>query len=111
MPKYMLIYKGEATDPADMDPAEVQEVMGKWAAWMEGVGSALVDMGTPLAPAASLVDDGSSGAPTPVNGYSILEAADVSEARNLTKGHPYLSEGKGNFAIDIHEVLPLPSMG
>jgi hypothetical protein len=29
-------------------------------------------------------------------------------ARALADGHPYLSEGEGNYAIDIYELLPLP---
>jgi hypothetical protein len=26
----------------------------------------------------------------------------------LANGHPYLSEGKGDFAIDLYELLPVP---
>ena len=30
MPQYMMIYKGEATDRADLPEAQVQEIMAKW---------------------------------------------------------------------------------
>ena len=108
MPQFMLVYKGEATDTADMTEEEQQSVMAAWGAWMERVGSALVDVGAPLRPAASIVDDGTSGTPTPLSGYSIVEADDADGARQLADGHPYLSEGKGDFAIDLYEVLPVP---
>ena len=108
MPKFMLVYKGEATDMADMTEEEVQEVMAKWGVWMEKVGPALSDVGTPLGPGTSLVDDGSAGSPVPLTGYSIVEAEDMAEAQSLAKGHPYLSEGKGDYAIDIFEMMAVP---
>jgi hypothetical protein len=107
----MLLYKGEATDPADMEPEAAQEVMGKWAAWMESVGPALADLGTPMGDAATVVDDASAGTPLALSGYTIVEADDIDGARALTEGHPYLSDGTGDFAIDIHELLPVPDMG
>ena len=32
----------------------------------------------------------------------------MSAAQTLAEGHPYLSEGKGNFAIDLYELMPVP---
>ncbi len=110
MAKYLMVYKGEATDPADMPEEQRNEVMARWVAWMEEVGPALSDVGTPLAPSASIVDDGSIASPTPLSGYSIIEAEDLEGARALADGHPFLSEGKGNFAIDLYEMLPVPTM-
>lgn len=110
MPKFMIVYKGEATDMADMTQEEMQAVMGKWAAWMEGVGPALADVGAPFGPNASVVDDGTSGTAVSLSGYSILEAADLDAAEALTAGHPYLSEGKGDYAIDLYELMPVPMM-
>jgi hypothetical protein len=108
MPKFMLIYKGEATDMADMTEEQSAEVMAKWAAWTQKVGSALADLGTPFGPGSSVIDDGDSGAAASLTGYSIVEAADMDTAIGLADGHPYLSEGKGNYAIDIFELLPVP---
>ena len=108
MPSYMMVYKGEATDMADMSPDQVREVMGKWAAWIEGLGAALRDVGTPFGPASSLVDDGSDGVAVALSGYSIVEADDMDGARRLADGHPYLSDGRGNYAIDIYEMMPVP---
>ncbi len=108
MPKFMMIYKGEATDMADMTEEQAAGVMAKWGAWMEKVGPALADIGTPFGPGASVVDDGSAGAAAALTGYSIVEAADLAGATALTDGHPYLSEGKGNYAMDIFELMPVP---
>lgn len=108
MSSYMLVYKGEATDMSEMTPEEGQAVMAKWGAWMEKVGPALKDIGSPFGPASSVVDDGSSGAAGSFTGYSIVEADDMAAAQQLTDGHPYLSEGQGNYAIDIFELMPVP---
>ena len=108
MAKFMFVYKGEATDMAEMTPEEGAEVMAKWGAWMEEVGSALADVGAPFGFGHSVADDGSTGTAASLTGYSIVEADDLNQAKALTKGHPYLSEGKGDFAIDIFELMPVP---
>ena len=73
MPQYIIVYKGEATDMADMSQEEMMSVMQKWEEWMTGVGSALADIGAPFGPSSSLVDDGSDGTAAPLTGYSILQ--------------------------------------
>ncbi len=108
MAKYMLLYKGESTDMSDMTEEQAGEVMAKWGAWMEKVGPALSDLGTPFGPGTSQVDDGTTGTALSLTGYSIVEAADQAEAQSLTVGHPYLSEGKGDYAIEIFELMPVP---
>ena len=108
MAQYMIVYKGEATDTADMTEEQAAAVMAGWMGWMEQVGPALADVGAPFGASASVVDDGSDGSAAQLSGYSIVEADDMTGARALTKGHPYLSEGQGNFAIDIFELTPVP---
>ncbi len=106
----MMVYKGEATDMADMTEEQQGEVMAKWGEWMQKVGPALVDLGTPFGQGQSFVDDGTMGSATPLTGYSIVEAADADAAGAMTAGHPYLSEGKGDYSIDVYEMLPTPDM-
>lgn len=103
-----MIYKGVATDMSEMSEEEGAAVMAKWGAWMEKVGPALSDIGSPFGPSASVVDDGSAGTATALTGYSIVEADDLAGAQALTGGHPYLSEGKGDYAIDLFELMPVP---
>lgn len=108
MPNYMMVYKGEATDMSEMTPEEGQAVLAKWGAWMEAVGPALVDVGSPFGPGKSVVDDGSTGDAAKLTGYSIVAANDLDHAHQLTDGHPYLSEGAGNYSIEVFELMPVP---
>ncbi len=108
MAQFIMVYKGEATDMADMTKEQATDVMAKWAEWMGGLGQALTDVGAPFGPGASVVDDGSSGAAVSLTGYSIVEADDMAAAQALADGHPYLSEGKGDYSIDMYELLPVP---
>lgn len=108
MSRFMMIYKGEATDMADMTEEEGAAVMAKWGVWMEKVGPALTDVGTPFGPGSSIVDDGSTGPVIGLTGYSIVEADSLEHASALTDGHPYLSEGAGNYSIEIFELMPVP---
>lgn len=108
MAKFIMVYKGEATDMSDMSEEQRNAVMAKWGAWMEKTGGALADIGSPFGPGASLVDDGTEGKAAALTGYSIVEAADLAAAKKLTAGHPYLSEGKGNYSIELYELMPVP---
>jgi hypothetical protein len=108
MSKYIMIYKGEATDTGDMTEEQAGEVMAKWGAWMGTVGTALIDVGSPFGEGISAIDDGSTGTPISLSGYSIVEAESLGAAMALSNGHPYLSEGEGNFAIEIFEMTPVP---
>lgn len=108
MSRFMMIYKGDATDMADMTEEEGAAVMAKWGVWMEKVGPALTDVGTPFGPGGSIVDDGSTGPGIGLTGYSIVEADSLEHASALTDDHPYLSEGAGNYSIEIFELMPVP---
>lgn len=108
MPKFIMVYKGEATDMFEMSEEQAQEVMAKWGEWMAKVGSALTDVGSPFGPGSSVVDDGSAGTAASLSGYSIVEAEDMDGARAMAEGHPYLTESSGNFAVDIYELMPVP---
>ena len=108
MARFMLIYKGDATDMADMTEERSKAVLDKWMSWISKVGPALSDVGTPFGPGASVVDDGSRGTPAKLTGYSIIEAEDLDAAVAFVDGHPYLSEGKGDYAVDVFELMPVP---
>ena len=110
MAKYMMVYKGAATDMLDMTEEQIAEVMAAWGAWMQNVGPALADIGTPFGPGISIVDNGTMGTATSLSGYSIIEANSIEGAQALANDHPYLSDGKGHYAIDVYELLPVPIM-
>lgn len=108
MSRYMLIYNGKATDPSQMTSEQAVKVMDGWRAWMGAVGPALVDVGQPFGAGMSVVDDGSSAEAVELSGYSIVEAGSLADARGLAEKHPFLSEGKGSYAVEVYELLPVP---
>ena len=107
MSKYLLLYRGPATQMEDFTPEQSEEQMRAWGEWMGRVGSALVDGGAPFGQRSAVSDDGTSPAPSDQNGYTIVEAGSLDGARALTDGHPFLSEGKGRFTIEIFELTPM----
>jgi len=107
MSKYLLLYRGPATAMEDFTPEQSAEQMKAWGDWMSRVGSAMVDGGAPFGQRAAVGDDGTSPAPSDQNGYTIVEADSLDGARALTDGHPFLSEGKGRFTVEIFELVPM----
>lgn len=108
MAQSMMVYKGKATDMGDMTPEQGAAVTAAWGVWIEQVGPALVDVGTPFGADSSIIDDGSDGIAAALMGYSIVEADDLSAATRFANDNPFLSDGKGDFAVDIHEIMPVP---
>ena len=81
--------------------------MAAFGAWMEKVGAALVDVGSPFGASASVRDDGTEGPAGELTGYTIVEAGDLTAAKALTDGLPFLSDSDGNCAVEIFELLPM----
>jgi hypothetical protein len=107
MSKYLYLYRGPATPMEEFTPEQTEEQTRAWGDWMGRVGPNLVDPGSPFGARSAVCDDGTSGAPGDLNGYTIVEADSVDAARALLDGHPFLSEGKGRFAIDVFELVPM----
>ena len=104
MSKFIYIYQGPATPMDQFTPEQSEKETAAWGTWMGRVGSALVDGGAPFAGGLALVDDGATAAAADLTGYSIVEAADLDAAKALAEGHPFLSEGKGRFSLQIFEL-------
>ena len=107
MSKYLYLYRGPAKQMDNLSEEESAAQMKAWGDWMGRVGSALVDGGAPFGQRTAVSDDGTSPAPGELNGYTVVEAASVDGARALTEGHPFLSEGKGRFTIEVFELVPM----
>ncbi|AMM34101.1 hypothetical protein SA2016_3441 [Sinomonas atrocyanea] len=72
--------------------------------WTEkSLGSALVDFGTPLLLGGQL-SDGQATDAVQIDGYTIIEARDLADARALLADHPYLARGG---TIQINECVEL----
>ena len=111
MAKYVMLFRGTPPDMASMAPETVAEEMGFWRDWMAKMGDALIEAGAPFGPTSSVVDDGSTGAATNATGYSVIEADDLAAAEAIAREHPYMRERKGNYAIDLLELMPIPMYG
>jgi hypothetical protein len=107
MARFMFLYRGPATSPEHFTPEQVEEQMQAWGQWMGRIGSALADGGAPFGARGAVSDDGTTPEPGELNGYSIVEADSVDAARALTENHPFLSDGKGQFTIEIFELTPM----
>lgn len=107
MSKYIYLYRGPATPMDDFTPEQGAELTEAYNAWGAKTGKALIDFGQPFGPRTAVVDDGTEGQASDQNGYSIVEAASLDEAKSLLLGHPFLAEGKGRFVIDIYELMPM----
>jgi hypothetical protein len=105
--KYMFLYRGPATPMDQLSPEDSAAQMDAWGQWIGRLGPALADVGAPFGERASLSDDGTSGAPGDLNGYSVVEAESLAAARALADKHPFLSEGKGRFSVEVFELVPM----
>lgn len=76
-------------------------------AWMEKVGDALVDIGSPLGNSQKMTESGFSDNVSNIVGYSVLQAESMDDAKKLLDGHPNLGWDSA-CTIEIHESLPMP---
>ena len=105
MAKFILLYKGPATPPGDITPEVGAQLMQSWDAWMGKVSASLVDGGAPFADnSTAVVADGSTRSASDLNGYTIVEAADINAAKTLVGGNPFLDDGSAKFAVEIYEL-------
>ncbi len=81
--------------------------MAAWGAWLGGLGPAMLDMGNPFGPSASVSGDGSvsEGAPSGLTGYSLLQADSLDAASKLAKGCPVLAAGGSVEVYETFEVM------
>jgi hypothetical protein len=107
MAKFIYLYRGPATPLSDLTPEQGAERTAAFGAWMENVGAALLDVGSPFGTSTSVRDDGAEGTAGDLTGYTIVEADDLSEAKRLTRGLPFLANGDGRHAVEIFELLPM----
>ena len=113
MKKFIVIYHAPLDAMKGMEnttPEEQKKGMEAWMVWGQKCGSKLVDMGAPLINGQQLNPDGKSkSSDKEVAGYSVLEAENLEEAKDLLKGHPHLA-WNADCSIEVHETMPLPGM-
>jgi hypothetical protein len=97
MSQFIYLYRGGETERS---PERMQQVMQKWMAWMKDLSDKghLKDRGQPLERAGKLVkgkqktvtDGPFAEAKDVVGGYTVVEASDLEQAVQLSKGCPIL---------------------
>lgn len=102
MGKYVFAYKGGSGMPATEQ--ERQAVQAAWGAWLGGLGDALVDVGNPFGPSATVASDGSvgDGGPSGLSGYSIVSADGLAAAAERAQGCPVLAAGG---TVEVYETI------
>ena len=86
MAKFIYLYRGPATPGSDPTPEQGAERQAAFGAWLEKVGAALVDVGSPFGTSASVRDDGTEGTAGDLIGYTIVEGAMLETCGSAGKG-------------------------
>ncbi len=111
MSEFLYVYRGG--ERAAESPEQMQQVMQKWVAWMQGLAQKghLKDRGHPLEPGGKLVSgtgknvtDGPYAEKDLVGGYSLVEARDLAQATELSKGCPIFERGG---SVEIRPILQM----
>ena len=102
MAEFIIAYHGGG---APESPEAAAEQRDKWQAWLEGLGDAVVNAGTPLKGSRMITSlgVGADGGPNPLTGFSIVKAGSMDEALNMAKICPFLSMG----TIEVAEILEM----
>jgi hypothetical protein len=111
MSEFLYVYRGGHREKQSAEA--MQQIMQKWMTWMQGLAEKghLKDRGHPLEPEGKLVSsggknitDGPYAEKDLVGGYSLIEAKDLAQAAELSKGCPILERG------GLVEVRPIMRM-
>ena len=100
MSEYVFLYRGGSRDGS---PTEMQQLMQKWVSWLKGLAEKghIKDQGQPLERTGKLVtgrqkavtDGPFAEAKDVIGGYTLVEARDLDQAVELSKGCPILEAG------------------
>ena len=94
--RFLLLYRGPATQPTDSHAA--------WPDWFNAIGDPLVHGGSPMANGVSVHGDGTAEeSAASLNGFSIVEAADIDAVRTLLADHPLFTAGEEH-TIEVFEI-------
>ena len=103
MPNYIIAYHG-GNKPES--PEEGAKHMAKWKAWVEGLGDAVVNPGTPLGKSKTVSSSGvtDDGGPNPLSGFSMVKADSMDAALEMAKACPFLETGG---TLEVAEVMEM----
>ncbi len=103
MSEFVFLYRNELTGAAPASPEQMQQTMQKWMAWMKEMGEKgqLKNAGHPLDRTGKVVkgkqktvtDGPFAESKDIVGGYSLVEAKDITQAVEISKGCPIFESG------------------
>lgn len=101
MKKYLIVYRGA------VQPEDGKQHMNNWMNWVQSIGDAMIDPGTPVYPSKTITSSSITDTQTgnPINGISIIQAEDYETALKLVKPCPHLNIGG---SIELAETMDLP---
>jgi hypothetical protein len=101
MPNYILAFRGGMPK----SPEEGQKMMTEWNAWMADLGAALTDSGAGCGKSRFLAaPDREAACPSPISGYSVIEAPDIEAALDMARKNPIFSLGG---TIEVAEAMKM----
>lgn len=111
MSEFLYVYRGGHRDHRKLSAEDMQQAMQKWMTWLQGLAEKghLKDRGHPLEPEGKVVSgtsknvtDGPYAEKDLVGGYSLIEAKDLAQATELSKGCPVLERGG---AVEVRAIM------
>src|SRR6476660_8323821 len=89
MSEFLFLYRG---GEPDRSPERMQQTMQKWMSWLKELGEKghIKDQGQPLERAGKLVKGRQKSVTDGVGGYTLIQARDLAQAVELSKGCPVL---------------------
>jgi hypothetical protein len=101
MPKYMIAYRGGRKFD---NPQEGAAHRAKWKAWVDGLGDAVVNPGTPLGKGKLVGPSGvSDGDSNLLTGFSVVVSDNMDAALALAQRCPFLDIGM----IEVAEIMEM----
>jgi len=92
MANFMIAYYG-GNEPSSKEEGMAQ--MGKWKAWVEGLGDTIVNPGTPLPVSKNVTSTGveNDTDPNAMKGFAVVKADSIDAAVDIAQSDPFLENG------------------
>ncbi|MCA9459593.1 MAG: hypothetical protein KC550_03525 [Nanoarchaeota archaeon] len=110
MKKFIVLYhapKSAIKKMQNSSPEEMKKGMEAWMLWAKNCGKNLLDMGNPVGGGEKISKHGIQMSKSDVNGYSIIQAKDMNDAKKMLKNHPHLN-WTADCEIEVFEMFPMP---
>lgn len=113
MSKFMFVYRGGRAGMEHASPEQIQQVIQMWIDWIQtGIKAGwMLDGGDGFKPDGAVVnadfsvtDELFTKSKELIDGYSMVQAPDLTTAIELAKGSPIQKSGG---TVEVHELIPI----